>query len=74
MPAIKEYIEASKDKKGQNMTSSPVPIMIKEGQDGEKDEKDKQGKQGLKISMRHFETAVQKIKRKTNVISNPSLV
>ncbi|MFL6401166.1 MAG: CDC48 family AAA ATPase [Nitrososphaeraceae archaeon] len=74
MSAIKEYIEASKDKKGQNMTSSPVPIMIKEGQDGKKDEKDKQGKQGLKISMRHFETAVQKIKRKTNVISNPSLV
>jgi transitional endoplasmic reticulum ATPase len=74
MSAIKEYIEASKDKKGQNMTSSPVPIMIKEGQDDKQDEKDKQGKQGLKISMRHFETAVQKIKRKTNVISNPSLV
>ncbi|MFL6367987.1 MAG: CDC48 family AAA ATPase, partial [Nitrososphaeraceae archaeon] len=74
MSAIKEYIEASKDKKGQNMTSSPIPIIIKEGQDDKKDEKDKQGKQGLKISMRHFETAVQKIKRKTNVISNPSLV
>jgi transitional endoplasmic reticulum ATPase len=59
MSAIKEYIVDGKDKKGQ---------------EGKKEEKDKERKQGLKISMRHFETAVQKIKRKTNAISNPSLV
>jgi transitional endoplasmic reticulum ATPase len=74
MSAIKEYIVASKGKKGQN-TTSPIPTVIdEEGQAGKKDEKDKEEKQGLKISMRHFETAVQKIKRKTNAISNPSLI
>jgi hypothetical protein len=42
--------------------------------DGNKDKKDDQQKQGLKISMRQFERAVQKIKRKTNAISNPNLI
>jgi transitional endoplasmic reticulum ATPase len=75
MSAIKEYIVDSKDKKGQD-TTSPIPMGInEEGQGGKNDEKDKEGKKpGLKISMRHFETAVHKIKRKTNAISNPSLI
>jgi SpoVK/Ycf46/Vps4 family AAA+-type ATPase len=74
MSAIKEYIEASKDKKGQETTSSISMVINEEGQVGKKGEKEKEEKQGLKISMRHFETAVQKIKRKTNAISNPSLI
>jgi hypothetical protein len=74
MSAIKEYI-VNKDKKGQD-TTSPIPRGInEEGQAGKNDEKDKEGKKpALKISMRHFEAAVQKIKRKTNAISNPSLI
>jgi SpoVK/Ycf46/Vps4 family AAA+-type ATPase len=74
MSAIKEYIVASKDKKEQDTTSSPLPTVIKEGQYSKKEEKDKEKKQSLKISTRHFETAVQKIKRKINAISDPSLV
>jgi hypothetical protein len=42
--------------------------------DGNKDKKDDQQKQGLKISTLQFERAVQKIKRKTNAISNPNLI
>ena len=75
MSAIKEYI-VNKDKKGQQDTTSSIPRGInEEGQAGKNDEKDKEGKKpALKISMRHFEAAVQKIKRKTNAISNPSLI
>jgi transitional endoplasmic reticulum ATPase len=74
MSAIKEYIVVSKDKKGQ-YTTSPVSVAInEEEQDSKKDKKDNEGKQGLKISMRHFERAVQKIKRKTNAISNLNLI
>jgi transitional endoplasmic reticulum ATPase len=74
MSAIKEYIVVSKDKKGQ-YTTSPVSVAInEEEQDSKKDKKDNEEKQGLKISMRHFERAVQKIKRKTNAISNPNLI
>jgi transitional endoplasmic reticulum ATPase len=75
MSAVKEYLVDSKDKKGPDATS-PIPKGTnEEGQAGKNDEKDKElKKQGLKISMRHFETAVHKIKKKTNVISNPSLI
>jgi transitional endoplasmic reticulum ATPase len=75
MSAVKEYLVYSKDKKGPDATS-PIPKGTnEEGQAGKNDEKDKElKKQGLKISMRHFETAVHKIKKKTNVISNPSLI
>jgi transitional endoplasmic reticulum ATPase len=74
MSAIKEYIVASKDKKGQD-TTSPVSMAInEEEQDSKKDKKDIEPKQALKISMRHFERAVQKIKSKTNAISNPNLI
>jgi transitional endoplasmic reticulum ATPase len=74
MSAIKEYIVASKDKKGQD-TTSPVSMAInEEEQDSKKDKKDIEAKQALKISMRHFERAVQKIKSKTNAISNPNLI
>ena len=31
-------------------------------------------KQGLKITMKHFESALQKIKRRTTAVSNPNLV
>jgi transitional endoplasmic reticulum ATPase len=79
MSAIKEYIVASKDKKEQGTTtssssSSPLPTVINKEQGTKKEEKDKQRKQSLRISMRHFEAALQKIKRKTKAISNPSLV
>jgi hypothetical protein len=75
MSAVKEYLVDSKDKKGPDATS-PIPKgNNEEGQAGKNDEKDKERKkQGLKISMRYFDTAVHKIKKKTNVISNPSLI
>jgi len=75
MSAIKEYIVDGKDKKGQDTTSTIPRGINEEGQAGKNDEKDKEVKKPtLKISMRHFETAVHKIKRKTNAISNPSLI
>ena len=77
MSAIKEYIVVTKNKKEHdtNISSPPPPAVDKESQDGNKKEgKDMDRKQGLKVSMRHFETAIQKIKRKTNAISNPSLI
>jgi transitional endoplasmic reticulum ATPase len=74
MSAIKEYIVGGKDKKVRDTTSSISTVIKEEVQADKKDEKENEGKQGLKISMRHFETAVQKIKRKTNAITNPSLI
>jgi transitional endoplasmic reticulum ATPase len=67
MSAIKEHVAAinERDKKqvgeGENKTTAMA---------GEEDKK----KENLKISMKHFETALGKIKRKTTAISEPNLI
>jgi transitional endoplasmic reticulum ATPase len=67
MSAIKEHVAAinERDKKqvgeGENKTTAMA---------GEEDKK----KENLKISMKHFETALGKIKRKTTAISDPNLI
>lgn len=67
MSAIKEHVAAinERDKKqvgeGENKTTAMA---------GEEDKK----KENLKISMKHFETALGKIKRKTTAISDPDLI
>jgi transitional endoplasmic reticulum ATPase len=67
MSAIKEHVAAinERDKKqvgeGENKTTAMA---------GEEDKK----KENLKISMKHFETALGKIKRKITAISDPNLI
>jgi transitional endoplasmic reticulum ATPase len=68
MSAIKEHVASmnERDKKhgieGKNKTSTAMA--------GEEDKK----KKDLKISMKHFEAALGKIKKKTTAISDPNLI
>jgi transitional endoplasmic reticulum ATPase len=79
MSAIKEHVATitgtnSNQQEGEKTTTA-VKIDEQE-QNGAKSQagEHKEEKQGLKITMKHFETALQKIKKKTTAINNPSLV
>jgi transitional endoplasmic reticulum ATPase len=62
MSAIKEYVA----------TISEESSYEREADKSQNKHIDK--KQNLKISMKHFEAALQKIKKKTTALNNPSLV
>jgi len=68
MSAIKEHVAAINERdnkhgvKGENKTATTMA--------GEEDRK----KKDLKISMKHFEAALGKIKKKTTAISDPNLI
>ena len=76
MSAIKEHVatitETNSNQQEGQKTAAEMDEQVKgaKSQAGEH----KEEKQGLKITMKHFETALQKIKKKTNAINNPSLV
>jgi transitional endoplasmic reticulum ATPase len=79
MSAIKEHVATitgtnSNQQEGEKTTTA-VKIDEQE-ENGAKSQagEHKEEKQGLKITMKHFETALQKIKKKTTAINNPSLV
>ena len=73
MSAIKEHVaETNSNQQEREKTTAEMDEQVKgaKSQAGEH----KEEKQGLKITMKHFETALQKIKKKTTAINNPSLV
>jgi transitional endoplasmic reticulum ATPase len=76
MSAIKEHVatitETNSNQQEGEKTAAEMDEQVKgaKSQAGEH----KEEKQGLKITMKHFETALQKIKKKTTAINNPSLV
>jgi transitional endoplasmic reticulum ATPase len=76
MSAIKEHVatitETNSNQQEGQKTAAEMDEQVKgaKSQAGEH----KEEKQGLKITMKHFETALQKIKKKTTAINNPSLV
>ena len=76
MSAIKEHVatitETNSNQQEGQKTAAEMDEQVKgaKSQAGEH----KEEKQGLKITMKHFETALQKIKKKTNAINNPILV
>jgi transitional endoplasmic reticulum ATPase len=81
MSAIKEQVAAisetksSKGRKDKTMTAAAViEEQEKEGAESQAGEHKKDEKQGLKIAMKHFESALQKIKKRTTAVSNPGLV
>jgi transitional endoplasmic reticulum ATPase len=76
MSAIKEHVATINENSkvgGENKTADPIATIKGEG-DKNQDKHKEDKKQGLKITMKHFESALQKIKKKTTAISNPSLV
>ena len=81
MSAIKEHVAAisetnsSKRRKDKTMTAAAaIEEQEKEGAESQADEHEEGKKQGLKIAMKHFEGALQKIKKRTTAVSNPGLV
>jgi transitional endoplasmic reticulum ATPase len=81
MSAIKEHVatiietNSSKRRKDKTMTAAAaIEDQEKEGAESQAGEHKEDEKQGLKIAMKHFESALQKIKRRTTAVSNPSLV
>ena len=82
MSAIKEHVAAisetnsSKGRKDKTMTAAAAieEEQEKEGAESQAGEHKKDEKQGLKIAMKHFESALQKIKKRTTAVSNPGLV
>ena len=81
MSAIKEHVAAisetngSKRRKDKTMTAAAdIEEQEKEGAESQAGEHKKDEKQGLKIAMKHFESALQKIKKRTTAVSNPGLV
>jgi transitional endoplasmic reticulum ATPase len=80
MSAIKEYvatINGNNKVRMENKTADPntTPNTTIKGEGDKSQDKQKEDKRpGLKITMKHFESALQKIKKKTTAINNPSLV
>jgi transitional endoplasmic reticulum ATPase len=80
MSAIKEYVATINENnkvRVENKTADPntTPNTTVKGEGDKSQDKQKEDKRpGLKITMKHFESALQKIKRKTTAINNPSLV
>ena len=81
MSAIKEHVatisetNGSKRRKDKTMTAAAdIEEQEKEGAESQAGEHKEDEKQGLKIAMKHFESALQKIKKRTTAVSNPSLV
>jgi transitional endoplasmic reticulum ATPase len=79
MSAIKERVAAISETNSNKWRKDKTTAAIIEEQ-GKVGTKSQPGqhkedeKQGLKITMKHFESALQKIKRRTNAVSNPNLV
>jgi transitional endoplasmic reticulum ATPase len=80
MSAIKEHIAAisqtnsNKWRKDKTTTAATVEEQGKEEAKSQAGKHKEGEKQDLKITMKHFETALQKIKRRTTAVSNPNLV
>jgi len=79
MSAIKEHIAAisqtnSNKWRKDKITTATIEEQGKEGAKSQAGKHKEDEKQGLKITMKHFESALQKIKRRTTVVSNPNLV
>ncbi|HZC20029.1 MAG TPA: CDC48 family AAA ATPase [Nitrososphaeraceae archaeon] len=80
MSAIKEYVATINENnkvRVENKTADPniTPNTTIKGEGDKSQDKQKEDKRpGLKITMKHFESALQKIKKKTTAINNPSLV
>jgi len=79
MSAIKEHIAAisqtnSNKLRKDKTTTATIEEQGKEGAKSQAGKHKEDEKQGLKITMKHFESALQKIKRRTTVVSNPNLV
>ncbi|HZI69584.1 MAG TPA: CDC48 family AAA ATPase [Nitrososphaeraceae archaeon] len=76
MSAIKEHVatitETNSNQQEGQKTAAEMDEQVKGAKRVAGEHKEE--KQGLKITMKHFETALQKIKKKTNAINNPSLV
>jgi hypothetical protein len=80
MSAIKEHVavisetNSSGRRKDKTMTAVAIEEQGKEGAGSQAGEHKEDEKQGLKIAMKHFESALQKIKKRTTAVSNPGLV
>lgn len=80
MSAIKQYVATINENnkvRVENKTADPntTPNTTIKGEGDKSQDKQKEDKRpGLKITMKHFESALQKIKKKTTAINNPSLV
>ncbi|MGA9168931.1 MAG: CDC48 family AAA ATPase [Nitrososphaeraceae archaeon] len=81
MSAIKEHVatisetNSSGRRKDKTMTAAAaIEEQEKEGAESQAGEHKEDEKQGLKIAMKHFESALQKIKKRTTAVSNPGLV
>jgi transitional endoplasmic reticulum ATPase len=81
MSAIKEHVavisetNSSGRRKDKTMTAAAaIEEQEKEGAGSQAGEHKEDEKQGLKIAMKHFESALQKIKKRTTAVSNPGLV
>ncbi|MBV9176116.1 MAG: CDC48 family AAA ATPase [Nitrososphaeraceae archaeon] len=77
MSAIKEYVATINENNkfgGENKAADPNTTTIKGEGDKSQDKQKEDKRPGLKITMKHFESALQKIKKKTTAINNPSLV
>ena len=80
MSAIKEYVATINENnkvRVENKTADPniTPNTTIKGEGDKSQDKQKEDKRpGLKITMKHFESALQKIKKKATAINNPSLV
>ena len=76
MSAIKEYVATINENnkvRAENKTADPSTTIKGEGDKSQGKQKEDK-RPGLKITMKHFESALQKIKKKTTAINNPSLV
>jgi transitional endoplasmic reticulum ATPase len=80
MSAIKEHVatisetNSSGRRKEKTMTAAAIEEQEKEGAESQAGEHKDDEKQGLKIAMKHFESALQKIKKRTTAVGNPGLV
>jgi transitional endoplasmic reticulum ATPase len=80
MSAIKEHVAAisetnsNKWRKDKTTTAAIIEEQGKVGAKSQAGQHKEDEKQGLKITMKHFESALQKIKRRTTVVSNQNLV
>jgi transitional endoplasmic reticulum ATPase len=76
MSAIKEYVATINENnkvRAENKTADPSTTIKGEGDKSQGKQKEDK-RPGLKITMKHFESSLQKIKKKTTAINNPSLV
>jgi hypothetical protein len=69
MSAIKEHVASinERDKKHRGEAENKIAAVTMAGEE-DKEKKD------LKISMKHFEAAVGKVKKKISAISDPNLI